>query len=286
MIFEGFAALVGFLAVLYAGVTKFVQSRLIDKKEMEQYKADSKRLSEEFEKAKKSNDKKRMEKAMDEQMKFLSRSQGMMMNQFRPMIYILAVFFAFSWVIGALDPTIKDDIALNMSDDGSGCDDIAGDRIFTACYGLQNETGGKWTASAKAYRGGSQMSVNETYFLVGPDPGEDTYHEMGSGEHMVVSTERTEYSLGETVKVTAEPANMTKGTEFIVMIFPPQPLEVDRVELTLSKGTYFRVDLPLAIPLLNIQTIYQPYWWFIFVSLIANLGIGFVMNQYEKIKKK
>jgi hypothetical protein len=281
MVFEIFTALVGLLAVVYAGIAKFLQNRLVDKSEMEAIQAESKRLSEEFNKAKKSNDQKKMDRIMKEQMDFLPRMNSAMMKQFRPMIVILLILFAFTWVVNTIDPTTKDDVTVNLTDDGAGCDKMAGDGIFTACYQPDGGEPGKWTALFKAYDNGRVAATNETYFSMGESDG-DTYVENGVGESMEVSTDKAQYDAGQTITLFAAPANMTKGTDFIVQILPPARLNVDSVQATVSEGTYFRVDLPLTIPLINVKSIYQPYWWFIFVSLITNIGITLVMNQMKK----
>ncbi|MCI0503163.1 EMC3/TMCO1 family protein [Candidatus Micrarchaeota archaeon] len=286
MVFESFAALVGVLALAYAAVTKFIQNKLIDKSEMEAMQAESKRLNEEFKKAQKANDRKRMDRIMQEQMDFLPRMNTVMFKQFRPMFALIIVFAAFMWVVGTLDPSTKDDIRMSLTDDGAGCDAAAMDGIFTGCLKLSDANYGKWTVAAKALEGGTEVADNETYFIYGQAQDTDTYVEAGKGEWMGLSTDKREYHANETVVITAIPANMTKGASFIIPIAPPRMLSVDRVEATISNGTYFRVDLPLEIPIFNVKTIYQPYWWFILVSLIANLGIGFVTGQMKKMGKK
>jgi hypothetical protein len=282
MVIEIFTALVGFLALLYAGVTKFVQGKLIDKSEMEAMQAESKRLNEDFQKAQKANDRKRMDRIMQEQMEFLPKMNGVMFKQFRPMFVILIVFAGFMWVVNEIDPYTKDDIRLNLTDDGLGCDRFAGDGAFTGCLALEDSNYGKWTIKAKAIENGADVADNETFFVYLPTSDTDTYKENGKGEGMELSTDRQEYASGDTVVITAVPANMTRGSNFIIQLAAPRELHVDRVEATVSNGTYFRADLPLTIPFTGIKSIYQPYWWFIFISLIANLGLGFVMGQAKK----
>ncbi len=283
MAIETFTALVGFLALVYAGITKFVQGKLIDKSEMEAMQAESKRLNEEFKKAQKANDRKRMDRVMQEQMEFLPKMNSVMFKQFRPMFVVLIIFAIFMWGVGSLDPYTQDDLKLNLTDDGMGCDRMAGDGVFSGCIGLENANLGKWTVNAKAIEKGASVADNETYFVVGPGSDNDTYSEHGKGEDMELFTDSTEYMPGQTVTISAIPANMTKGSHFIIQLAAPRKLDVERVEATISNGTYFRVDLPIAIPLLDIKSIYQPYWWFIFVSLIANLSMGFLINQAKKM---
>lgn len=281
MMMIDFTALVGFLALVYAGVVKFLQNKLIDRSKVEAVQAESKRLNEEFKKAQKSNDQKKMEKVMQQQMEHLPKLNGVMMQQFKPMIVILAIFMGFMWFVGQIDPFLQDDSMLSLVDDGTGCDSIAGDNIYSACLKPEGEVG-KWTAYVRAYEGNSEVASNESYFLYGVDEWDDTYVETGKGQGMPVETDKGSYLQGETVVLTASVPDMKSGMNIIVPITPPSKASIDRVEATISNGTYFRADLPIAIPILNIQSFYQPYWWFIFISLIANLSIGFVMGRMRK----
>jgi Integral membrane protein EMC3/TMCO1-like len=289
MVFETFSALVGALALAYAAIARFIQNRLVDRREMELIQKESKELSAAYDKASKAKDRKRMDEILQKQMEFLPKMNKAMLGQFKPMFIILAIFALFSAMVGALDPTIKDDIRLNLSDDGRGCDRVAGDGTFSACYRLDAASAnpGKWTVVVNDFEGNTHLGKNETYFLLNPTAENlDTYIEMGTGEELAVSTDKEIYSAGDTVSIFATPANMTKGSSFLfIPTAPPRKAAVSRVEATLSNGTYFRVDLPFAIPVLDIRRIYQPYTWFIMISLIANLVLSFAIGQYEKGKK-
>jgi hypothetical protein len=265
-----------------------VQNKLIDKTEMEAIQKESKELSKEYEKAQKAKDKKAMDEILQRQMEFLPRMNKAMMGQFKPMFVILAIFALCSGLIGQLDPTIKDDIRLNLSDDGKGCDRIAGDGTFSGCYQLGNSTDfGKWTILAKMYEGSAELGKNETYFLYNAtDVLIDKYVEAGLGEGLDISAGKESYMPGENVSIYATPHNMTRGGSFLfIPTSAPRETQVSRVEATLSNGTYFRVDLPVSIPLVNINRIYQPYTWFIMISLIANIILSVAIGQYDKMKK-
>jgi len=271
MFFESFAALVAFLAVAYAAVASFIQKKMVDRSQMEAFQAESKELSAEYDKAKKAGDKKRMEEIMQRQMEFLPKMNKIMFAQFKPMIVVLAIFVAVTWVVGYIDPAVKDDIILNMSDNGTMCDSVAGDGIYSACYALNDTAYGKWAVTAMAmgngnpklgsnstgffYEGGNASSENDTT-VIGPQ-----------GEPVNVSVDRMRYAEHETVKITASAAN------------------ANAMEAVLDHGTSFRVDLPLTIPLINVKTIWQPYWWFILVSIIANLLISTLLGKKKAVAK-
>ena len=154
-----------------------------------------------------------------------------MFSQFKPMFIILAVFMVFSAIIAQIDPTVKDDIRLNLTDDGKGCDRIAGDGVFSACYTLDpsNTNYGKWTVIAQAYENGTQQSKQESYFLYNPSPNNtDTYVDMGTGVYMNVTTDKQVYMPGDTVRIYVTPANMTQGSSILfIPTAPPQPFTPD-----------------------------------------------------------
>lgn len=267
MVFEVFTALVAFLALTYAGASRYLQNRLVDKSEMEAIQAESRRLSNEMKKAQDRKDDARVKELMDEQMTFLPKMNTVMMGQFKPMIIILGMFFGLMWVVGQVDPSVKDDIYLNMSDDGHGCDMAAGDGIYTACYNLSgNPNYGKWTFTAQSLRGGSVVGTNTTWFAYGAHVS-DNYSDLPKGDPMNVSTDKASYSAGETIRLYARPGGQT----------PPE-----QVKAVLNNGTSFYVDLPLMIPLLNVQRIEQPYWWFVLISFIGSLVISAILGQMKK----
>jgi len=271
MLFESFAGLVAFLAVIYAAAASFIQRRMVDRSEMEAFQAESKELSAEYDKAKKANDKKKMEEIMQRQMEFLPKMNKIMFAQFKPMLVVLAVFVAVTWVVGYIDPSVKDDITLNMSDNGTGCDMVAGDGVYSACHAFNDSAYGKWAVTAIAMGNGNpKLGSNSTYFFYGSGnttPTDDDTSVIGpQGEPVNVSVDKTRYAEHETVKITASAAN------------------ANAMEAVLDHGTSFRVDLPLTIPLLNVKTIWQPYWWFILVSIIANLAISAILGK-KKVAK-
>ncbi|MBU1681940.1 DUF106 domain-containing protein [Candidatus Micrarchaeota archaeon] len=261
MDFELFTALVGVLAVVYAGTAKFIQNKLIDRSKIKGIQEESKKLNEDMKKAKERNDKAAIDKIMKKQMEFLPKMNTMMFAQFKPMIFVLAIFFAFTWMIGQIDPTVSDDITIQLLDDGYGCDDVAEDGVYSGC--LEPENSGKWIANVKAYRNGGEVGHNSTFFAYAQEI-DDSYLENAVGEPIVVNTDKKNYVSGETVKIYAS-AN-----------------DVSMVEAKFDNATAFRVDLPLTIPILNVSRIYQPYWFFILISLISNLGIGFVLGKLQK----
>ncbi|MBN1170337.1 DUF106 domain-containing protein [Candidatus Micrarchaeota archaeon] len=262
MVLEYFAELVGVLAIAYAGIAKFLQSKLIDKSIAESVQAKSKKLNQEFKKAKEKGNQAEMEKIMKKQMDILPEMNKVMFAQFKPMIIILIIFFAFTWIVNLVDPTGEDDFIIRLYDDGKDCD-AAVDGIYSGCFELDNSNYGKWGVTVHGFRNGVNIGSNSTFFSYNQEI-DDSYIETATGEAIAISTDRSSYAPGEKVFVFAQAENISK------------------LEATIDNGTSFRVDLPVTIPLLNVQRIYHPYWWFILISLIANLSLSLIISQAKK----
>ncbi len=266
MVLNNFALIVAALAIAYALIVFKVQNALIDKKFIAGIQAESKELSNEFDKAKKANDKKRMEEITAKQLEVLPKMNKMMFGQLKVMAVVLVIFFAFTWALSEIDPTTKDDITIMLKDDGRDCDAFATDGIFSACYQpLANSTQGKWVIYAKGLDNGAETGKNATYIMYGQviDP-TDTYVDGPQGEPVVILTDKREYAAGEQIKITAISAKSKD------------------IAATLNMGSSFYVDLPVTIPILNLKRVHYAYWWFLTISILANLTLSFTLNKTAK----
>ena len=256
--------LVAFVALFYAGLTRFIQRKLVDRKEMEGMQKESKALNAEYKKASERKDQAEMERIMKKQMELLPKMNKVMFKQFKPMIVILVLFFAFTYVVGLFNPMEQDDITIMLSDNGQGCDEAGGDGIFSGCYEINGENYGKWTYIVTALSDGSELGSNRTYFFYGSED-IDRYVENGKGEAVVPSTDKELYQPGDTV-----------------LLYATAPTKTTEVKAVLDSGTWFYVDLPFTLPIFNVQRIYQPYWWFILISVIFGLIISFILGRIKR----
>lgn len=256
--------LVALVALVYAGTTRFIQRKLVNRKEMEAIQKESKELSKQYKEATKRNDKAEIDRIAKKQMEFLPKMNKVMFSQFKPMIVILVLFFAFTYVVNFFDPTKQDDITVFLYDDGKGCDAVAGDNIYSCCYKISGENYGKWTYTATALNQGSEAGLNHTYFFYGHED-TDTYVENGRGSQVILSTDKELYEPGDEVH-----------------LYATVPPEVTGVSATLDNGTWFYTDLPFTIPIFNVQRIYQPYWWFILISVVLGLILSFILGRIKK----
>jgi len=265
MPFETYVLLVALAAVLYSGIARFLQTKLINKKEMEAIQADSKALSEEYKAATKSGDKARIDAVMQKQLDLLPRMNGVMFAQFKPLIIILAVFFVFNWAITTYDPSKSDDLSFLLKDNGTGCDKAAGDNVYSLCVPISGADYGKWAVSARALNGGSDIGDNSTVLLYNVESPHDWYVNAAKGEAVQISLDKKEYYPGDVAVIT---------------VIPPE--NSNEVSITLDSGTEFYIDLPVTIPLINVQRLYGPSSWFIFVALISGIVISVIQGRLEK----
>jgi uncharacterized membrane protein (DUF106 family) len=256
--------LVALVALVYASTTRLIQRKLVNKKEMEEIQKESKELSRQYKEATKRKDQAEMERIMKKQMEFLPKMNKAMMQQFKPMIVIILLFLAFTYVINLFDPTKQDDITVFLYDDGEGCDEVEGDNIYSGCYNISGENNGKWTYTAVALNHGSEVGSNQTYFFYGYRD-TDTYVENGKGTQVILSTDKQLYQPGDEVH-----------------LYAAVPPDVTGVSATLDNGTWFYVDLPFTLPVFNVKRIYQPYWWFILISVVLGLIISFMLGRIKK----
>jgi len=265
MPFENYVVLVAVAAVIYSIIARIVQVKLVDRKEMDGLQAESKKLNEEYKNAKSRNDKAAMEDIMKKQMDLFPKMNKVMLSQFKPMIVILAVFFVFNWTITHFDPSKADDITLNLSDDGKGCDRTIGDGVYSGCLDLNNQSNGKWTLTAKALNGGSELASNSTYFFFNTKSDGDSFLPSAKGEAISVATDKSIYYPGDKVSITVAP-----------------PSKAKEVEVILDSGTTFYVDLPFTIPIINVQRLHEPYWWFIFITIISGILVSIIYGRLQK----
>jgi len=266
-------------AVIYGLIARGIQYKLGNRKEMEEIQRESKRLNQEYKDAMSAGKKEKAEEIMKEQMTLIGGMNKVMFAQFKPMLVIIAIFILFTSVLGYFDPTLSDDNQVNLNDDGTGCDSIAGDGIYSGCYLLEGNTTGKWTVTVKAFNDGNEKASNGTIFYLS-EKTDDNFVEKAKGE-ILVNVDKEIYNPGEEVLITAEHKSDSHGFfDFFLgsgEYTPPQSMVA-----VIDSGTHFEVELPFTIPILDVKTIYQPYWWFILISLVFSLAFSLVAGRFLK----
>jgi len=131
MSFDYYVWLVAVLAILYSIIIRAVQNRFVDKAGMQALQKQSSELNTEYKKAAERKDQVAMDSILKKQAELFPKMNKLLIEQLKMVFVILVVFFTFTWVANAFDPTVRDDIILKASDDGNGCDQIAGDGVFS-----------------------------------------------------------------------------------------------------------------------------------------------------------
>jgi hypothetical protein len=86
-----------------------------------------------------------------------------------------------------------------------------------------------------------------------------------TGESISVSTDKNVYYSGDKVAITVAP-----------------PSKAKEVEIILDSGTTFYVDLPFTIPIIDVQRLHEPYWWFIFITIISGILVSIIYGRFQK----
>ena len=252
---ENFFYLVTFIALIYAIVLKAVQGKVMDKTLMNDVQAQSKRINELYKEASKSNSKSKLDEVAKMNEELMPKMNQMLFGQMKAMAVILAIFFAFSWMVGSIDPTIKNDLHINMTGEGAN---------FTASYNLsESEIPSFWYATVKMYKENNEIGSNQTVFFVGQKT-EQILWPVAKGPAIPVRSDKESYLPGQAIKVSAESA------------------QADRAVLVLDRGDRFYVDLPITIPLINLRRIYDSQSWFVFAAFIISLLVNPVLTRAEK----
>lgn len=277
-----FWALVALIAIIYSGVTFFIQNKIVDRKKVEAIQEESKVISKELSEAQKSGDQKRIDEAVKRQYEFMPRFNELMVAQLKPMIFIIGALLIFTNAIGYLDPFVKDDkIIANFSDVGGICDKIAKDGIYTSCFTLDKTQFGIYNRSVIHIYSYS----NETSLFIFPSQGQshNSTEILLNGEQvdgLIEGGWGPDPATNLTQKIIQE--NGKINVEISAMFQKP----INKAEIEFDSGTTFGVTLPFEIPILGVKRIHRPYWWFIFVSIIANLFIGQIYKTITNKKEE
>lgn len=267
MVFEIYVIGVAVAAIIYSVITRVIQEKLMNKKETEELQAESKRLNEEYKKAKERNDKIKMDGVAKQQLDLFPKINKMMFGQLKVVGAILIVFFAFSTAVKDFDPHVKDDVQIELKNDGNGCD-VSIDDIYTGCYKLESNTYGFWTAKVKSLVN-KVPSEKKIAFLYNS---KETIPAFSKGNGKIeVYLENYDYKPKDELKIFAKPLEL-KDSE-----------KPDYVNATLDSGTSFYVELPFAIPIIDVKVIDDPSWWFISVAVVSGLFVSYI---FKLIKKK
>jgi hypothetical protein len=206
--------------------------------------------------------------------------------QFKLTSILIVIFLLFISVFSFFEPGKSDDIALSLFDDGDEkhCDKNQSDGIFSNCFVIPSDAKrGAWIVDVYLYsennetisRGSAPIFVEEG--KIG-DVWLQNFSKNGfldslfgkTAYYVFVSTGKQNYSVNEKVPIEAS-------------IFPKN--FSGKAEAVINRGTFFYLDLPFQIPLLNISRISGSQGVFIFFIFISGFIFSLLSYIYEKSKK-
>ncbi|MEM4348128.1 MAG: hypothetical protein QXN37_01015 [Candidatus Anstonellaceae archaeon] len=221
--------------------------------------------------------------------KYLEQTMELFKIQLKLAIVILIpFFFLISFVFPAIEPTGDDDIYIQLSDDGSAesCDQAANDGIYSGCIVLsENAKRGAWVIDVilKSAQNESLARFQHPIFYEGGSMKDIWLHNtsqsgvldalLGKTAYAInITTNSKEYSSGQQVKVYATVV--------------PNPPKDARLEAVFNSGTFFYIDLPAPLPLLNIRRIIGSTGVFIFFAFVLGLSLSLGKAFYTWASKK
>ena len=247
--------IVAICGLIYAVISQYIRSRLMDMDRMKVLQKEVNSLNKEYLDAMKKQDNKRMDSIKAKQDKVMPEFNGMMIGQFKVMGVIIIVFMSFMWMLNTIDPHLEDDTVIELVKEGDvWCGEIPLSGQF-----------GPWYVDVKAFEQDSQKAENGTIIYYGVEGSSFLPSGTISGEKMDVSLDKKTYSKKDTAVVCAS-----------------APAYTTRVVATANGGTWFHLKLPFEIPILNTRTLNGINIWFILVAIIGGIGIGRVKKMIDK----
>ena len=279
-----------FLAAIYMGAITYIQGNVGGKGRFKAIQVEMRENQKKMMEASRAKRDKEAEELMGQYWKLTSE---MMKLQFMFLIPILVIFAGLAFFFPMVEPGMQDDVRLPLFDDGlaAHCDASGGDGIFSNCYAIpQGAQKGAWVIDAYLYSAENEsLARNSTAIYIEGGKPSDVWLQShsqngftdgltGKGPHTLSgSSDRGNYSIGETVSISASysPQSPSAG-----------PRAQERVEAVLDSGTFFYLDLPFALPLINISRIIGSYGVFIFLAFVLSMCYSIAKAIYDAATKK
>jgi hypothetical protein len=280
---QNYPAFLAVLAALYAAASIWLQNNVGGKGRFRAIQAEMREIQLKIGEAAKRKDNKEMDALFSRNM---SLTTEMMKLQFAFLIPLLAALLALAAFFPLVEPGTQDDVRLPLYDDGlpSHCDTAAMDGIFSNCYQLpQGAQKGAWVIDAFLLSPTNEtLARNATAIYVEGGKPADIWLQshtqsglldalMGKVPHTLsITTDKQNYALGEKVAIRASPLPAGGSS---------------RVEAVLNSGTFFYVDLPFPLPLLNISRIIGSYGVFLLLAFLLGIAHSIGNSAYHMLRK-
>ncbi|MFA6214422.1 MAG: hypothetical protein WC717_04055 [Candidatus Micrarchaeia archaeon] len=276
---------IALLAMVYVAISTAVQGRIGGKNSLKKIQEEMKAVQLQLMEAGKRKDAAETDAVMQ---KYWGLTGDLMKAQFQMLAVLLVVLFAFMAVFPHFEPGGEDDIRGRLFDDGLAehCDAAASDGVYSGCFAIPaGAATGAWVADVYLYSSGNEtLAKNGTILYVEGGKPDDVWVQPVSQSGFVDGL------LGKKayhVSPSADAKNVTRGGRVALSATAsPAPPEGFRLEGSLDAGTFYFVDLPFTIPLINIRRIIGSYGVFLFAAFVISILYSIGKASYAAANKK
>jgi hypothetical protein len=276
---------IALLAAVYVAITTTVQANIGGKNRLKTIQEEMKTVQLQMMEASKGKDAAASDAVMK---KYWDLTGELMKVQFQMLAVLLVILFVFMSIFPHFEPGGEDDLRAQLFDDGlaAHCDVLAGDGIYSNCFAIPASAAvGAWVADAHLYSAGNEsLAKNGTALYVERGVPEDIWIQPVSQSGFIDGLlGKTAYHLN----VTSGLQNVTRGQAVALFAtVSPTPPAGARIEGSLDMGTFYYVDLPFTIPLINIRRIIGSYGVFLFAAFVISILYSIGKAVYSAATKK
>jgi len=276
---------IALLAIVYVALTTTIQTNIGGKNRLKTLQEEMKTVQLQLMEASKKKDAAESDAIMK---KYWDLTGELMKAQFQMLGVLLVILFVFMAIFPHFEPGAEDDLRAQLYDDGlaAHCDVLAGDGVFSSCFALPAGAGkGAWVADVSLYSAGNEtLAKNGTPLYVEGGVPEDIWLQPVSQSGFIDGL------LGKkaySINVTTDKQNVTRGQSVaLYATVSPTPPKGARLEAAINMGTFYYVDLPFTIPLINIRRIIGSYGVFLFAAFVISILYSIGKAVYTAVTKK
>ena len=272
-------------SAVYVAISMFLQANIGGKNALRGLQMEMRQIQAKMSEAAKNRNDKEVDRLMGENMKLTSK---LMVVQMQFAVIILVVFFGFAMVFAAIEPGHEDDAKFQLFDDGlaAHCDLAANDSVYSGCFAVpQNATEGGWMVDVfLKSQAGDQLARSGAAIYVDKGTPQDVWVQNMSQSGILDS------ALGKTayhINVSVDKENVTRGSTVAVRATSTPAVPAGAIiEAQSNMGTFFYVDLPFPLPLLNIRRIIGSTGVLVFTAFLMSISYSILKAIYDSAFKK
>ncbi len=273
-------------AIAYVSVTMTVQARVGGKNRMKTLQEEMKDVQLKLMEATKRKDTVESDLIMK---KYWDLTGELMKMQFKMFGLLIVILFSFMAIFPYFEPGGMDDIRAQLFDDGlaAHCDFAAGDGIYSGCFAIPADAAkGAWVADVYLLSDTNEtLARNATALYVEGGVPEDIWPQVSSQSGIIDGLlGKTAYHVSPNASV--QNATLGQQLEIYATVSPEKLPQGARLEGALNLGTFYYVDLPFTIPLINIHRIIGSYGVFLFAAFGISIVYSIGKAIYAKATKK